>query len=344
MMIRRHFLVLPLMTPLLGCSPARAARQTGSWRGANLTRVPEAPLGSDACGRSLAGLKALGADAVALVCFFWQEKPESADITLGSDIPLQELRAGIRQARGMGLKVLLKPHVWVPQTWAGAVAPADDHAFERWFSGYGAGLEQLAELAADEGAEGFAIGTELRGTSHRPEWRNLIGRIRSRYQGLLTYVAHWDGEVMRVPFWDMLDVAAVSLYPPLGEDMAGIAAAVDRAADQLVQWRDRIGKPLWIAELGLRSAIGAQAKPWESAEERQALPDENVQAIAIERWLTALAQRGFHDMLVWRWFSDPDKGGAQDTDFTIQGKRAAAVLHGWLTTYRKPTGNGQSRP
>lgn len=343
-MIRRHFLVLPLLTPLLGCTPAGAARQTAPWRGANLTRTPEAPLGSEACGRSLAGLKALGADAVALVCFFWQATPESADIALGTDIPLDELRAGIRQARSMGLKVLLKPHVWVPQTWAGAVAPAGDRAFERWFNGYGTGLEILAGLAAEEGAEGFAIGTELRGTSHRPEWRDLIGRIRRRYHGLMTYVAHWDGEVMRVPFWDLLDVAAVSLYPPLGEDMAGIDTAINGAADQLVRWRDQIGKPLWIAELGLRSAAGAQAKPWESAEERQALPDENVQATVIEGWLAALAQRGFHDVLIWRWFSTPDIGGPQDTDFTIQGKQAAAVLHGWITTHRDPTGNGQSRP
>jgi hypothetical protein len=344
MMIRRHFLVLPMLTPLLSCVPAGAARQMSPWQGANLTRTPEAPLGSEACGHSLAGLKALGADAVALVCFFWQEKPESADIALGSDIPLEELRAGIRQARDMGLKVLLKPHVWVPQTWAGAIAPADDSAFERWFSGYASGLEILAGLAADEGAEGLSIGTELRGTSHRPEWRDLIGRIRRRYQGLLTYVAHWDGEVTRVPFWDLLDVAAVSLYPPLGEDMAGIGAAIDRASDQLVQWRDRIGKPLWIAELGLRSAAGAQAKPWESAEERQAFPDENVQALVMEKWLRALAQRDFYDVLVWRWFSNPDIGGPQDTDFTIQGKRAAAVLHGWLTMHRKPTGHDQARP
>jgi hypothetical protein len=31
-------------------------------------------------------------------------------------------------------------------------------------------------------------------------------------------------------------------------------------------------------------------------------------------------------VLVWRWFTDPDAGGAADTDFTVQGKPAAAVL------------------
>lgn len=332
MIVRRHFLALPLMLALPGCWPAGAARQAGPWRGVNLTRTPEAPLGSAACGQSLAMLKALGADAVALVCFFWQAKPESADVALGSDIPLEELRAGIRQARGLGLKVLLKPHVWVPQTWAGAVNPTGEGAWERWFSGYGNGLETLAQLAAAEGAEGFAIGTELRGTSHRPEWREMIARVRRHYQGLLTYVAHWDGEVLRVPFWDLLDVAAVSLYAPLGGNPTNISAAVTGNADELVKWRDRIGKPLWIAELGLRSATGAQAKPWESAEEREAQPDEQVQAEALAHWLAALEQRGFRDVLIWRWFSTPDIGGPTDTDFTIQGKRAATVLHDWLSS------------
>lgn len=335
MIFRRHFLALPLLAPLLGCSPAGSTGQHGPWRGVNLTRTPEAPLGSDACGRSLAALKALGADAVALVCFFWQATPESADITLGSDIPMEELRAGIRQARRLGLKVLLKPHVWVPQTWAGAVNPTGYSAWERWFAGYGTGLETLAQLAAAEGAEGFAIGTELRGTSHRPEWREMIARVRRHYQGLLTYVAHWDGEVTRVPFWDLLDVAAVSLYSPLGENMTDIGTAVTSNADELVKWRDRIGKPLWIAELGLRSAEGAQAKPWESAEEREAQPNEHVQADVLAQWLTALDRRGFKDVLIWRWFSSPDIGGPKDTDFTIQGKRAATVLHDWLSSSNK---------
>jgi hypothetical protein len=30
--------------------------------------------------------------------------------------------------------------------------------------------------------------------------------------------------------------------------------------------------------------------------------------------------------MVWRWFTDPEAGGSNDTDFTVQGKPAEAVL------------------
>lgn len=320
--------------PLLAL-PVRAggmAPPPPSWRGANLTRTPQAPLGSDACGRSLRALKDLGADSVALIPFLWQATPQATRIALGSDFGLEELRAGIRQARAIGLKVMVKPHVWVPETWAGAVDPqGGEQGWADWFGGYGSALETLARLAAAEKAEALAIGTELRGTSHRPEWASLIARLRPLYPGLLTYVAHWDGEVARVPFWGLLDAASVSLYPPLGTDEAGIEGAITRHADQLVAWRNSIGKPLWVAELGLRSAQAAQVKPWESPEERDATPDQYVQARVLARWLAALDQRGIGDMLVYRWFSDPDIGGPTDTDFTIQGKRAQDVLHCWFT-------------
>lgn len=334
---RRVVLGLPLaLWPALA-RPAAAGQEASGpdgpvpavrsgWRGVNLVRTPQAPLGGEACGRSLARLKALGADSLALVYFFWQERPDSAAVGLGSDYTLEELRAGIRQARALGFRVLLKPHVWVPGTWAGAIAPAGEADWQSWFAGYGAGLETLAALAAEEGAEAFALGTELRGTSARPEWTDLIRRVRARFSGTLTYVAHWDGEVERVPFWPLLDVAAVSLYPPLGQTADDLPVEVGRWADRLVDWRRAVGRPLWVGELGLRSAMGAQVRPWESAEEREAAPDPTGQAAVLAAWLAALGQRGFGDVLVWRWFSDPALGGAADTDFTVQGKPAEAVL------------------
>jgi hypothetical protein len=30
--------------------------------------------------------------------------------------------------------------------------------------------------------------------------------------------------------------------------------------------------------------------------------------------------------MIWRWFTDPAAGGPDDTDFTVQGKPAEAVL------------------
>jgi len=316
---------------LLAAPALPAAADAPPWRGANLIATPEAPLGGPEAGRSMARLRELGADAVALIPFLWQPSPTDPRIVYGSAVSLAELRAGIRQAHALGLRVLVKPHVWVPGTWAGAVAVDGPEAVHDWFARYGLILEAVARIAAEEGAEALAIGTELVGMSGRPEWRPLIARIRAVYGGTLTYVAHWDAEFGRVPFWDALDAAAVSLYPPLGDDPApdAVAAAVaERAA--LLRARAPAGREVWIAEIGLRSAVGAQARPWESAEERDAAPDEAVQALVLARWQRELAAAGLDDVLVWRWFTDTAKGGPGDTDFTIQGKRAEAVVRCWF--------------
>ncbi|MFV3129644.1 glycoside hydrolase family 113 [Niveispirillum sp. KHB5.9] len=306
----------------LGLLPGGGTRAVAApWRGANLIATPEAPLGSPACGQALKNLRDLGGNAVALIPFLWQPAPASPEIVLGDAVSPETLRAGIRQARDLGLRVMVKPHVWVPQTWAGAIEFSNAVDQTRWIGRYRAILLDLAHLAQDEGAEALALGTELRGVSGDPAWPGIIRAVRERFKGTVTYVAHWDGELEKLPFRPLLDVACSSLYPPLGDDDAGLAARIDGLAADLAR-----RKPLWIGELGLRSAVGGQAKPWESPEERDAHPDGDLQARVLDHWLAALARHGLPDVLVWRWFSDPAAGGHHDTDFTLQGKPAEAVL------------------
>ena len=55
----------------------------------------------------------------------------------------------------------------------------------------------------------------------------------------------------------------------------------------------------------------------------------------LEDWLAALDRPAIEGVLIWRWFTDPDAGGPADTDFTVQGKAAAAMLrHAWLAQRR----------
>ena len=101
---------------------------------------------------------------------------------------------------------------------------------------------------------------------------------------------------------------------------------MDAIADRLDALAARMGKPVIVAEIGLRSAEGAAAKPWESAEERVAAPDPTLQADVLSDWLAALHRPAISGVLIWRWLSDPDAGGLSDTDFTVQGKPAEHVL------------------
>jgi hypothetical protein len=97
-------------------------------------------------------------------------------------------------------------------------------------------------------------------------------------------------------------------------------------ADRLDAFAARNKKSIVVGEIGLRSAEGAAAKPWESAEERKAVPDPSLQAQVIADWLEILDRPAISGVLIWRWLTDPDAGGLTDTDFTVQGKPAEHVL------------------
>ena len=305
----------------------RAGRREGL-RGFNVIETSQAPFGSEAAAASFRAAAATGANAVALVPFLWQPHGADPAIVLGDALPAERLAAGISQAREAGLLVVVKPHVWVPDGWAGLVAMERDGDWARWFANYGRAILPLAELAAGEGAAQFVIGTELRGTVHRPEWRELIGAVRQLFPCPLTYVSHGADEVERVPFWDALDAVGASLYPVLGQasDPSGWRVAMREEIERVRQVAERAGRPVWIGEIGLRSARGATRRPWESAEERAAPVDLALQAKVIGEWLDLLEAGDLAAVLVWRWFSDPAGGGPEDTDFTVQRKPAEGQI------------------
>jgi hypothetical protein len=313
---------------LLALAASAASSAAGRLDGFNVVATPDHPFGSASAGTALAQAKQLGANAVAIIPFLWQANPESPNIVRGSDMPDGMLRAAIRQARGADLAVIVKPHVWVPQSWAGAVAPMSENGWRTWFAGYRDAIERIARIAAEEQADALAIGTELEKTTHRPEWQGIVVAARAAFSGTLTYFAHNTEEAERIPFWKQLDVVGVTLYPALGPDgdRAGRLTKMRLVADAIDALAISTGKPALVGEIGLRSAVGAAAKPWESPEERASAPDPVLQADVLRDWITVLDRPAIRGVLIWRWFTDPQSGGPTDTDFTVQNKPAEDVL------------------
>ena len=323
--LARRFAALLALAFVLAPSGASAQRLDGF----NVVAAAGHPFGSPSARQALNAARGLGAKAVAIIPFLWQPSASSGDLVRGGDMQDQELRAAIREARTLGFFVLVKPHVWVPESWAGAVEPATEAAWQAWFARYRGEIVRIARIAAAEGADTLALGTELAKTTRRPEWIELIAAVRAVFPRSLTYVAHNLEEAEAVPFWDRLDAIGVSLYPPLGidEDRVGRIATMRGVGGRLDQLAARFDKPLIVAEIGVRSAAGAAAKPWESAEERSnAAPDGALQAEVLADWLAALDRPRVRGVLVWRWLTDPAAGGPADTDFTVQGKPAERVL------------------
>ncbi len=330
--MRRSALACAVTASLFAASPALPAPaqplQLPRLDGFNVIQSPRHPFGSASAKLSLSKARRLGAKAIAVVPFLWQASPASPDLARGRDMSDDELRAAIRDARALGLAVVVKPHVWVPHSWAGAVAMTSEAAWRHWFADYRRELTRIARVAEEEKADALAVGTELAATSQRPEWRALIGDVRHVYSGSLLYVAHNIEEAEVVPFWRQLDAIGVTLYPPLGadSDRQFRRTKMRAVADRLDALSARTGKSIVVGEVGLRSAQGAAAKPWQSVEERASVPDPALQADVLADWLSILDRPSVRGVLVWRWFTDPDAGGLDDTDFTVQGKPAEQVL------------------
>lgn len=313
---------------VLTCLPLQVAAAAQRLDGFNLIATADHRFGTPSAASSLAAAKQMGAGAVALVPFLWQPDAASPQLVRGNDMPDCDLRTAIRDARRLGLAAVVKPHVWVPGSWAGAIAPGSEPAWRTWFARYRAEIVRLAEVAAQEGADAFAVGTELVKTTQRPEWGEVIGAVRAVFPRTLLYVAHNVEEAEAVPFWRDLDLIGVTLYPSLGaaEDAAGRRAVMEAVALRLDALAARDHKAIVVAEIGLRSAKGATIKPWESAEQRSAEPDPLIQAEVLAEWLKVLDRPAVHGVLIWRLLSDPGAGGPGDTDFTVQGKPAEGVL------------------
>jgi hypothetical protein len=296
--------------------------------GLNVIAAPDHGFGTPSATQALVAAKQMGAAAVAIVPFLWQPDTRSPQLVRGNDMSDSDLRAAIRDVHRLGLAAVVKPHVWVPGSWAGAITPDSEPAWGTWFARYRAEIVRLAKVANEEDADAFAVGTELVKTTQRPEWSEIIAAVRAVFPRTLFYVAHNAEEAEAVPFWRELDLIGVTLYPALGaaEDAAGRQAVMETVARRLDTLAARDRKPIVVAEIGLRSARDATLKPWESAEERAAEPDPQIQAEVLAEWLKVLDRPAVRGVLIWRMLSDPRAGGPADTDFTVQGKPAEEVL------------------
>ncbi len=312
-------LVAPLVAPL-----------GAPWRGVNMSQVESHPFGGPDARLSLRRAAASGVDAVAIVPFLWQSGSTSPDVSLGSDMSAEQLREGIRQARELGLRVLVKPHLWVQGGQPGQIMLPNAEAWRRWFASYTNALLQVAKVAQEAGAEAFSIGSGLSRSLARAEWRGVVGSVRGVFRGKLIQVVDSTEMADQVQHWDQLDAIGLKLYPALGRDDGPEewAPVLRREADRIDRLAARWRRRVWVAEVGLRSAAGAAARPWEVVEDRRTQPDPRVQAEVLARWLHALDRPSVEAVLIWRWFTDPLRGGPQDSDFTVQNKLAEGVMLG----------------
>ena len=247
----------------------------------------------------------------------------------------------IRDLRGRGIKVMLKPHVDVLDgAWRGTIHPPDPGA---WFASYNAFLAKYAALAQATDVEMLCVGTELAtmsGARYAGQWSTVIGNVRAAYRGLLTYAANAvsAGDVFTsVSFWPQLDLAGLDAYTPLTDKYNPSRAELvqgwskNRNGENMVaafrNWQASHGKPVVFTELGYRSADGAARAPWDW--EAAAPYDPAEQADCYEAAFQVWSKQAswMQGILWWSW--DVPMPSPNDSGYTPRSKPAEQVLRTW---------------
>ncbi|MEM0938594.1 MAG: hypothetical protein AAF600_01850 [Bacteroidota bacterium] len=241
----------------------------------------------------------------------------------------------IQYAKENHLKVMVKPHVWViGQGWAGDFNLATEGEWKTWEKDYTEYILNHADKADSMNVELFCIGTEYRVPARdRPEfWRGLIGKIRKRYSGKITYASNWDN-YHKISWWDAVDYIGVDAYFPLAEgvdpSVEEIREGWEPVKENLSNFSKRWQKPILFTEFGFQSIDGATGKHWDI---NKSVVNANLQlqANAFEATFQSLENASwFAGGFFWKWHLTSKTGDWYKKAWTPQNKPASEVIAKW---------------
>lgn len=240
-----------------------------------------------------------------------------------------------------GIKVMLKPQIWVWQgEFTGHIKMTSEEDWKIFEDSYEEFILLYAELAQEMKVPMLCIGTELHTfVQSRPQyWTRLIKRVRAVYDGKLTYAENWD-QFNKVSFWRELDYIGIDAYFPVAESKSPsieeFRVGWQRHKESIKTVYNRIGKPILFTEYGYRSIQYTGKEPWDSGRS-----NGNVDLTAQNNALTALyhefwKESWFAGGFLWKWFHNHHEvGGNNNNRFTIQNKPSERLIKEFYSTHQ----------
>ncbi len=288
---------------------------------------------SESARRMLERLRKLGVNSVAFVPYGFAE-PSHPGVRLNTGAGSWESDLGLEQmsrvAHALGMKVMLKPGIWVGGGgYAGQLdfpLPADR---AKWFEEYARFTEHYALLATRIHADLLCVGGEFEKLSpDEAAWRKLIARVRELYPGPLVYAANWGEEFESVKFWDALDYIGLQDYYPLPDDLS-----TDEVVRKVEAVQQKYQRPVIFTEAGFPSREGANRNPWEDGRGSKLALD--LQARCYQAVFKAFYDKPWFEGMYWWKVGTDGFGGPEDTSLTPWGKPAMDVVKQWYTRPEK---------
>ncbi|HYV95690.1 MAG TPA: hypothetical protein VE978_28220 [Chitinophagales bacterium] len=254
----------------------------------------------------------------------WGERPEG-------------VASCIRMAHDHGLKVMIKPQLWISHgEYSGYLSFQNEDDWKKFEMYYTKYIFKLLTVADTTHAEIFCLGTELDSfvNQRTTYWSWLVDTARKVYHGKLTYAENWDC-YDRFPLWEKLDYIGISAYFPLSESKTPTVDELKKAWQQNVSMLKNVSeqkkKQVLFAEYGYRSIDCCTSKPWDSYSDAQ--PNPTAQANAYTAIFESFwNQPWFAGGFSWKWFDSHSNGDVpMETEYTPQGKPAMKVLEQWYS-------------
>ncbi len=294
-------------------------------KGVNLTAQFPDTYDSEGARQMLDALSAYGVNAVALVPYGVEgrNEPQVHLMSRGSWENDEGLRQLSRLAHARGMKVMLKPGVWVRGGYGDDLEFTSPAERARWFASYGLFLEHYARLATEIHADIFCVGGEFaRLSPYDAEWRKLIARGRELYPGPLVYAANFGNEFEHLAFWDVLDAIGLQEYYPLPDDLS-----TDALVRKVEAVQEKFQRPVIFTEAGFPSYEHPNRRPWDDS--RRGGIDLEAQARCYDAVLRAFYGRPWFEGVYWWDVGTDGRGGLHDTSLTPWGKPAMQIIKRW---------------
>lgn len=256
---------------------------------------------------------------------------------------LKGVESCIIEAKKQGLKIMLKPQVFIGGGWVGGMDFTSEQDWKRWEDSYRSFIIDYISIAAKHNVEMFCIGTEFNIAVIKREkyWKNLIKEARKIYKGKITYSANWD-KYDKTNIWKELDYVGISSYFPLSDannPTVGLLVKEWRPIiKKLKSFAELQGKKILFTEYGYMSVDGCAGKAWEIEKSKDKLNINHfAQSNAYDALWTAFSDQTFWaGGFLWKWFPDGmGHEGYPEKDYTPQNKPAEKIIQKWFNQTRK---------
>lgn len=282
---------------------------------------------------------------VAVVPFMYQEN-EKTKLVNTPEFPERfssrdsNFIKAIHDLHKSGIRVQLKPHLWMRDGWRSNISLDNQKEWDDWFESYRINMLRYAKMAKETNTELLCIGTELRtAIKQQPQkWRDLIDEIKTIYQGELTYAANWYDEYEHVSFWDKLDYIGIQAYFPLTKienpELELIEKGWDKHLKTIKAFHEKHNKPILFTEVGYRSMANATIKPWEwdtffgkfTKKKSNRTQQLAFEALFKKTW----NQPWIAGTYIWQWHNQTTiESTDTDQDFSPRFKPAENIIAKW---------------